>query len=102
LTGSSVSEAADRIRNLVVADHDLPISSSPENSTAGPGDSFSDETGRPVPSAGVDHSRPVDSDAKRVSTDIPERLDVLLPGEAALVYQYLRGRLARLFVDAAD
>lgn len=85
-----------------MADHDLPISSSPENSTAGAGDSFSDETGLSVPSTGVDRSRPVDSDAKGVSTDIPERLDVLLPGEAALVYQYLRGRLAGLFDDAAD
>lgn len=85
-----------------MADHDLPISSSPENSTARAGDSFSDERGRPVPSAGVDQSRPVDSDAERVSTNIPERLDVLLPGEAALVYQYLRGRLATLFDDAAD
>ena len=85
-----------------MADHDLPISSSPENSTAGAGDPFSDETGRPVPSAGLDRSRPVDSDAERVSTNIPDRLDVLLPGEAALVYQYLRARLATLFDDAAD
>lgn len=85
-----------------MVDHDLPISSSPVNSTADAGDSFSDETGRPVPFAGVDQSRPVDSDLERVSTNIPERLDVLLPGEAALVYQYLRGRLATLFDDAAD
>jgi hypothetical protein len=83
-----------------VADHHLSASSPPESAAAGAGDSFSDDTGRTVPTAGVDQPRAVDSDAKRVRTDVPERLDALLPGEAALVYQYLRSRLTTLFDDA--
>ncbi|MBS0477769.1 MAG: hypothetical protein JSR79_00510 [Proteobacteria bacterium] len=72
----------------------------PSGDAAAPeGDSFSDEAGQTVPPAGVDHPRPVDSDVKRVRTDVPERLDALLPGEAALVYQHLRGRLATMFDD---
>lgn len=78
-----------------------PLNYSPPGSIAeGDGDSFSDGAGAAGPSARVDPSPPLDSDAKRISTDIPERLDVLMPGEAALVYQYLRGRLAALFNDA--
>ena len=79
-----------------------PLSTSPpsESAAAGASDSFSDEMGRTVSSAGVDHSRPVESDGKCVRTDIYERLDALLPGEAALIYQYLRSRLATLFDDA--
>ena len=80
-----------------MAEPHVPTSSPSGKAVAGASDSFSDEAGRKFPSAGVDHLRPVDSDAKRVSTDIPERLDMLLPGEVALVYQYLRGRLATLF-----
>lgn len=83
-----------------MADRHLPTSSPPESAAAGAGDSFSDEPGRTAPSAGIDPSRPLDSDAKFVRTNIPERLDALLPGEAVLVYQYLRGRLATLFDDA--
>lgn len=74
--------------------------SSPPGRVAGAGDSFSDETVWTVSSAGVDPSRPLDSDAKRVRTDIPERVSTVLPGEAALIYQHLRGRLATLFDDA--
>lgn len=74
----------------------------PGNVAGGRGDSFSDRAIATRQSAGVDPSRLVDSDAKRVRTDVPERLDALLPGEAALVYQHLRSRLAALFEDVGN
>ena len=63
-------------------------------------DSFLDATPANRPSAGVDPARPLDSDAKIACTDVPERIDKLLPGEAALVYHCLRDRLATLFDKA--
>ena len=84
-----------------MADRHLPTSSPPGGAPTCVDDSILDETARTAPSAGVDPSRPLDSDVKCVRTDIPEQLDLLLPGEAALVYQYLRDRLATLFVDPA-
>jgi len=73
---------------------------SPDGVAGRAGDSFSDNPGWRYPPAGIDPARPLDSDAKRIRTDLPDRLDMLLPGEAALVYQHLRDRLASLFDDA--
>lgn len=64
------------------------------------GDSYLDDTSGAGPNAGLDRVRPLDSDMKDIRTDVPERLDLLLPGEAALVYHYLRDRLATLFDHA--
>lgn len=68
--------------------------------TGAEGDSFLDATPADRPSAGVDAARPLDSDAKFIRTDVPERIDKLLPGEAALVYHCLRDRLTTLFGQA--
>lgn len=73
---------------------------SPDSVAGREGDSFSDEPGRRCTPVRVDAARPLDSDAKCIHTDIPERLVSLLPGEAALVYQHLRDRLATVFDDA--
>jgi len=83
-----------------VADRHHPDSASPGSAAGGKGDSFSDDASTTRRSAGVDPSRALDSDTKRVRTDVAERLDGLLPGEADLVYQHLRGRLPTLFDDA--
>lgn len=80
-----------------MADRHPPKSFSPGSAAGREGNSFSDEAGEARPSAGVDRERPLDSDAKCVRTDVPERIDLLLPGESALVYQCLRDRLASLF-----
>ena len=66
------------------------------------GDSFSDESVVTVGVAGVDGVPPVDSALDGIRSDIPMRLDGLLPGEAALVYQFLRNRLATLFDADGD
>ena len=76
----------------------LPIASV----AGGTGDSFSDGSVEARALTGVDPVRPLDSGAKRVCTDVPERIDLLLRGEAALVYQHLRGRLGTLFDDAGN
>jgi len=75
----------------------LPL---PDSVAGRAGDSFSDKPDRRCTPAGVDPARPLDSDTKCIRTDLPERLDSLLPGEAALVYQHLRDRLASLFDEA--
>jgi hypothetical protein len=66
------------------------------------GNSSSDETSGARPRVGVDGARPLDSDTKGIPTNVPERLDLLLPGEAALVYQYLRDRLETVFDHVGD
>lgn len=83
-----------------MAGRHLPASLLPGSAATCADDSILDETGRTAPFAGVDPSRPHDSDTKCVRTDIPEQLDLLLPGEAALIYYHLRSRLATLFDDA--
>ena len=83
-----------------MADHHLPASSPPESAAEGAGDSFSDGSVEARALTGVDPVRPLDSGAKRICTDVPERIDLLLPGEAALVYQHLRSQLTMLFDDA--
>jgi hypothetical protein len=83
-----------------VADHDTPTPVPPAFVAEEKGDSFSDDQGAAGSAARVDRPCPLDSDAKRIRTDIPERLDQLLPGESALVYHRLRERLATLFDEA--
>jgi hypothetical protein len=73
---------------------------SPDGVAGQAGDSFSDNPGRRCAPAGVDPVRSLDSDRKCIRTDLPERLDSLLLGESALVYQHLRDQLASLFDDA--
>ena len=80
-----------------MADRHLSNSPKPGSDAGRGGDSFSDAASS---SAGVDHLRALDSDGKRDRTDVPERIELLLPGEAALVYQYLRDQLATVFDDA--
>lgn len=83
-----------------MADRHPPNYSPPGSIAEGDSDSFSDGAGAARPSARVDPSPPFDSDTMHVRTDIPERLNLIVPGEAALVYQCLRDRLATLFDDA--
>lgn len=52
-------------------------------------DSISDR-----PADQVDPKPAIDSLGRCVRTDVPARLDQLLPGEAALVYQHIKDRLA--------
>ena len=85
-----------------MADRHSPTSPPPGRGAAGTDDSFSDEVIRTRSPSGVDGARLLDSDAKCIRTDVPERLDLLLPGEAALVYQHLRDRLATVFDRAGN
>ena len=68
----------------------------------GAGDSFPDAVGGRNEHAGLDPLRLCDSDGMRATTNVPEHLPQLLPGEGALVYQHLRSRLAAVFDGGGD